>query len=93
MYQIILAPHTTEKSVRLGDKHHQVIFRVALNATKTEVKLAVERIFGVVVDAVRTVKIKGKHKSFKQVAGRRSDFKKAYVSLAEGHDINIAKFK
>jgi large subunit ribosomal protein L23 len=93
MYQIILGPYTTEKSVRLGEKHHQIAFRVAANASKTEVKTAVERIFSVVVDAVRTVRIKGKHKQFKQVAGRRSDFKKAYVSLAEGYDINIAKFK
>ncbi len=93
LYRIILGSHTTEKSVRMADKNRQVAFRVAQDATKTEVKMAVEKLFSVVVTAVRMVKIKGKIKNFKQMSGRRSDTKKAYVSLAEGHDINVANFK
>lgn len=93
LYKVILGSYSTEKSVRIADKNHQVAFRVAKDATKTEVKIAVEKLFSVVVTAVRMVNIKGKIKHFKQMPGRRSDCKKAYVSLAEGHDINVANFK
>lgn len=93
LYSVILGSHTTEKSVRLSDKTRQVAFRVAPDATKDEIKYAIEKLFSVVVSAVRTVSIKGKRKHFKQLPGRRADIKKAYVSLAEGHDINIAKFQ
>lgn len=93
MYQIIKGPHTTEKSVRVADKHQQIVFRIANDATKEEVKTAIQKLFSVTVTAVRVVNIKGKVKQFKQKEGRRSDTRKAYVSLAEGHDINLANFK
>jgi large subunit ribosomal protein L23 len=93
LYQVILAPVTTEKSVRIADKNRQIVFKVAKNATKTEIKDAIQRLFSVVVKAVRTNNVSGKKKNFKQQEGKRSDWKKAYVSLAEGHDINLAKFE
>lgn len=93
LYQVILGPHTTEKSVRLADKHRQVVFRVLKDATKQEVCSAIKKLFSVEVEAVQIVNIKGKKKYFKQRAGRRSDWKKAYISLAEGHDINVANFQ
>jgi large subunit ribosomal protein L23 len=93
LYQVIVGPHTTEKSVRLADKHRQMVFRVVLDATKQEVSCAIKKLFSVEVVAVQMVNIKGKKKHFKQRAGRRSDWKKAYVSLAEGHDINLANFQ
>lgn len=93
MYQVIKAPHTTEKTVRMADKQKQVAFKVAQDATKDEVKEAVQKLFSVTVTSVQIVNIKGKRKQFKQREGRRSDIKKAYISLAEGHDINLANFK
>lgn len=93
LYQVIQAAHTTEKTVRLSEKHQQVVFRVAKDATKQEVAQAVKKLFSVEVEAVRIVNTKGKKKHFKQRLGRRSDGKKAYVSLAEGHDINLANFE
>ena len=93
LYQVILGLHTTEKSVRLADKHRQMVFRVAEDATKQEVTEAIQQLFSVVVKAVQMVTIKGKAKQFKQRAGHRSNSKKAYVSLAEGHDINLANFQ
>ena len=93
LYQVILGPHTTEKTVRLADKHRQMAFQVASDATKQEVAQSIEKLFSVKVEAVRMVTGKGKIKQFKQRKGRRSDIKKAYVSLAEGHDINLANFE
>jgi large subunit ribosomal protein L23 len=93
LYQVILGPHTTEKSVRVSDKNKQIVFRIAPDATKSEVKTAIQKLFSVIVQSVQIVNIHGKRKSFKQQAGRRSDMKKAYVTLAEGQDINIAKFQ
>jgi large subunit ribosomal protein L23 len=93
LYSIILGPHTTEKSVKMSDKNRQVAFRVARDATKPEVAKAIEKLFSVKVDSVGIVNVKGKIKQFKQVAGQRSDWKKAYVHLAEGHDINLANFQ
>lgn len=93
LYTIILGPHTTEKSVRAADKNHQVVFRVVKDATKVELAEAVETLFSVKVDSVRIVNVKGKKKQFKQTPGQRSDWKKAYVRLAEGHDINLANFQ
>lgn len=92
LYTIILGPHTTEKSVRAASQNCHV-FRVALDATKQELTKAVEKLFSVKVESVRTLRIKGKAKQFKQVDGRRSDWKKAYIRLAEGHDINLANFQ
>ncbi len=93
LYTILLGSQTTEKSVRIADQSRQITFRVAKDATKIEVKNAVEKIFNVVVEAVRIINVKGKLKKFKQVEGRRKGWKKAMVSLKEGHDINLAEFE
>lgn len=93
LYTILIGPHTTEKSVRLSTKHNQVVFKVAKHATKDLVKKVAEKLFSVKVLAVRIVNIKGKVKNFKQVEGKRSGYKKAIISLAEGHEINLANFQ
>jgi large subunit ribosomal protein L23 len=88
MYDVILAPVITEKATRISE-HNQVVFRVALNANKLEIKAAVEGVFGVKVTAVNTVRVKGKRKIFRGRPGQRSDYKKAMVTLAEGHSIDV----
>ncbi len=93
LYKVLVGPHTTEKSVTAAEKNRQITFRVAVDATKVEIKQAVEKLFNVVVDAVRVTNVKGKHKRFKQVSGKRSDWKKASISLQTGHDINVAEFE
>lgn len=93
LYKVLLGPHTTEKSVTAAEKRKQITFKVAVDATKQEIKQAVEKLFNVVVEAVRVTNVKGKRKRFKQISGTRSDWKKASVSLQQGHDINIAEFE
>ncbi|SMH53937.1 50S ribosomal protein L23 [Azospirillum agricola] len=88
MYDLILAPVITEKST-LVSEHNQVTFRVPLTATKPEIKAAVEGLFNVKVTAVNTLISKGKTKRFRGIMGRRSDFKKAIVTLAEGNKIDV----
>ena len=88
MYEIIVAPVVTEKSTRLGE-HNQVVFKVRNEATKPEIKAAVEGLFGVEVRAVNTLIVKGKVKRFRGQAGRRSDVKKAIVTLREGQTIDV----
>ena len=87
MYEVIKSPHITEKAT-LGSQYSQVTFEVANSATKPQVKTAVETLFGVKVKAVNTVVQKGKTKRFKGIAGKRSDFKKAIVTLEEGQMID-----
>lgn len=87
---VLLAPHVSEKSTNVGEKNNQVVFKVVKDANKLEVKAAVEHLFDVKVKDVRTVNVKGKARNFRQRAGKRKDWKKAYVSLAEGQDINFA---
>ena len=92
---ILLAPVVSEKGTYIADKHQQVIFRVMQNATKPEVKAAVELMFGkkdkpVEVMSVQIVTVKGKQKRFGTRAGRRRNWKKAYVCLAPGQEINFA---
>jgi len=93
LYQVIRAGHTTEKTVRIGDKHQQFAFLVDLNATKPQIKEAVEKLFSVKVKFVRVVNISGKAKRFKQREGHRDSVRKAYVALEAGHDINLADFE
>ncbi|MGQ9369682.1 50S ribosomal protein L23 [Azospirillum sp. ST 5-10] len=88
MYDLILAPVITEKST-LGSEHNKVTFRVPLSATKPEIKAAVEGLFNVQVKAVNTLITKGKTKRFRGTIGRRSDVKKAVVTLVEGHKIDV----
>lgn len=87
-YDVILGPVITEKST-LVSEHNQVVFRVATTATKPAIKAAVEALFKVKVEAVNTILVKGKVKRFKGKVGRRSNYKKAVVSLAEGHSIDV----
>ena len=88
MYGIIRSPLITEKATMLGEKS-QVVFRVALDASKPEIKAAVEGLFGVQVLAVNTLVQKGKTKRFRGRPGRQSDVKKAYVTLAPGQSIDL----
>jgi large subunit ribosomal protein L23 len=88
MYDVILAPVVTEKSTRVSE-HNQVVFKVRREATKPDIKAAVEGIFGVKVTAVNTLNQKGKMKRFKGRVGFRSDAKKAIVTLAEGQSIDV----
>ncbi|AFK54468.1 MAG: 50S ribosomal protein L23 [Tistrella sp.] len=88
MYDIILSPVVTEKST-MGSENDQVTFKVTLDATKPEIKQAVEKLFGVKVKAVNTLVQAGKTKRFRGRPGRRSDFKKAIVTLAEGQQIDL----
>lgn len=87
--EVLLAPHVSEKSTTIADKLRQHVFRVDRKAGKLEIKKAVEKLFNVKVESVRIVNIQGKNKAFQRQLGRRSDWKKAYVRLAEGHDITF----
>ena len=88
LYSVLLAPVITEKATRTSE-HNQVVFKVALDATKPEIKAAIEGVFGVKVEAVNTVRVKGKTKMFRGRPGRRSDYKKAMVTLAAGQSIDV----
>lgn len=87
-YDLILSPVVTEKST-LGSEHNQVTFKVPLTATKPQIKLAVEKLFKVKVKAVNTLRQQGKTKRFRGRMGRRSDYKKAIVSLVDGETIDV----
>ena len=89
--RVILAPVISEKSTYVADKMNQVIFRVDSDATKPEIKAAVELMFKVQVDSVTVSNVRGKAKRFGQYMGRRPHWKKAYVSLKPGQEINFAE--
>ena len=88
MYDLIRSPLITEKATAVSE-HNQIIFKVPLTATKREVKVAVEGLFSVKVDAVNTIRVQGKTKRVRGRPGQRSDFKKAIVTLAEGSRIDV----
>jgi large subunit ribosomal protein L23 len=88
MYELVRTPVITEKATR-GSEHNQVTFRVPLDASKPEIKAAVEGLFKVKVKAVNTIRVSGKAKRFKGRLGQRSDYKKAIVSLAAGQTIDV----
>ena len=88
-YDTIVAPVITEKSTILSEEN-KVVFQVAIDATKPQIKEAVEKLFDVKVEAVNTIKVKGKTKRFRGVLGRRNDFKKAIVTLADGQYIDVS---
>ncbi len=88
MYEVIRRPLVTEKST-LASEHNQVTFVVPLDATKPEIKAAVEAIFKVKVKAINTLRSKGKVKRFRGLKGKRSDLKKAFVTLQDGHSIDV----
>lgn len=87
-YDVIRRPVITEKAMK-SSEHNQVVFLVDLNATKPQIKQAVERVFGVKVTAVNTLRQEGKTKTFRGVKGVRSETKKAIVTLAEGQSIDV----
>lgn len=91
LMQVLLAPQISEKATYVADKHEQVVFRVASDATKSEIKAAVELLFKVEVEAVQVANVKGKVKRFKGATGRRKGWKKAYVSLKPGQEINFVE--
>lgn len=90
IFKVLLGPHISEKATVVGEEHNQVVFKVAKDATKLEIKKAVEQLFDVSVKAVRTAVVKGKTKRTRFGMGQRSDWKKAYVSLEQGQEIDFA---
>ncbi len=89
LFNVLLAPRVTEKTARVGEQGNQYVFRVATDATKADVRDAVEAMFEVNVESVRVVNVKGKTKSFKLRQGKRVDWKKAYVRVQEGQVIDL----
>ena len=90
LMRVIIAPQVSEKSTYVGEKRNQAVFRVMADATKPEIKAAVELMFKVEVNGVSVLNVKGKHKRFGRSEGRRRNWKKAYVSLKAGQEINFA---
>ena len=90
LMNIVLAPVVSEKSTMVADKNRQYVFRVADRATKPEIKAAVELMFKTKVDSVTVLNVKGKERRFGRMIGRKRSWKKAYVRLAEGQEINFA---
>jgi large subunit ribosomal protein L23 len=86
---ILLSPHITEKATLVGESSNQFVFKVIKDANKGEIKHAVESMFNVEVDTVRTANVKGKTKRFGTSMGKRKNWKKAYVRLKSGHDIDF----
>jgi large subunit ribosomal protein L23 len=90
LMKILVAPQISEKATYVAEKNEQVVFRVAMDATKPEIKAAIEMMFKVNVSGVQVACVKGKVKRVGRIIGRRNDWKKAYVSLAAGQEINFA---
>jgi large subunit ribosomal protein L23 len=90
VFKVLLAPHITEKAAMASQAGNQVVFKVATDATKLEVKKAVEQLFSVQVEDVRVANVKGKTRRTRTGLGRRSDWRKAYVRLADGQEIDFA---
>jgi len=90
IYKVLLGPHISEKATVVADRDGQFVFRVAPDATKPEIKAAVEQLFEVKVRNVQVLNIKGKTKRTARGVGKRNGLRKAYVRLADGHDIDFA---
>ncbi len=90
LFKVLLAPVVSEKAAAAAETANRVVFKVLVDATKLEIKAAVEKLFDVSVIDVKTLKVKGKTKRTRHGLGQRSDWKKAYVRLAEGQDIDFA---
>ena len=90
LMKVLLAPHITEKASIAAERNQQVVFKVATDANKTEIKKAVELLFEVEVDSVQVANVKGKRKRFGAIQGRRSGYRKAYVQLKPGSEIDFA---
>lgn len=89
LMKVLVAPHVSEKSTRVADKNRQYVFKVLPDANKHEIRGAVELMFNVKVAGVQVTNVKGKNKRFGQMFGRRSDWKKAYVTLQPGNEIDF----
>ena len=89
LYKVLLSPRVTEKTTLIGEGSNQYVFQVIKDANKSEVKGAVEMLFDVNVESVRIVNVKGKNKSFRMRPGKRSDWKKAYIRLKQGQEIDF----
>lgn len=89
LMRVLIAPRISEKSTRLADDSNQFVFDVIPEATKPNIKKAVELMFDVEVDSVQVCNVKGKQKRFKGIRGRRAGVRKAYVRLKSGHDIDF----
>ncbi len=87
---VLLAPIVSEKATQVAEKHNQVLFKVLRDATKPEIKAAVELMFKVQVESVQVINQKGKAKRFGKTTGRRDHIRKAYVSLKEGQELNFS---
>ncbi|MDA8752798.1 50S ribosomal protein L23 [Halieaceae bacterium] len=90
IFQVLTGPHVSEKAAIAADQNNQYVFRVAVDATKAEIKKSVEQLFKVKVDNVRTLKVKGKVKRNRYGLSTKSTWKKAYVRLEQGQDIDFA---
>ncbi|MCD9031317.1 50S ribosomal protein L23 [Luteimonas sp. Y-2-2-4F] len=93
LYEVIRAPRVSEKTARLQETSNQYAFEVSKDATKADIKAAVEKLFDVTVEAVNVVNVKGKNKSFRNRTGRRGDWRKAYVKLTDGQSIDVMTAK
>jgi large subunit ribosomal protein L23 len=93
LYSVIRAPRVSEKTVRAQETSNQYAFEVATDATKADIKTAVEKLFDVKVQSVNVLNVKGKNKAFRNRNGRRGDWRKAYVTLAEGQSIDVTTVK
>ncbi len=93
LYSVIRAPRVSEKTVRAQEASNQYAFEVATTATKADIKIAVEKLFDVKVQSVNVLNVKGKNKAFRNRNGRRGDWRKAYVTLAEGQSIDVTTVK
>jgi large subunit ribosomal protein L23 len=91
LLSVLIAPRISEKTARIQADHNQYVFEVATDATKHEVKAAVEQLFKVKVEGVQVLNVKGKAKGFRGRSGRRSDWRKAYVTLADGQSIEFGQ--
>ncbi len=90
LLKVLLAPNISEKATVAAEANNTVVFKVTTDATKAEIKAAVEKLFEVSVEGVRTLNVKGKTKRTRHGLGKRNDWKKAYVRLGEGQDIDFA---
>ena len=90
LYHVVFGPHVTEKSVKQSEQSNMQAFKVSISSTKREIKQAIELLLEVKVENVRTVSVKGKTKNFGRRAGKRKDWKKAYVRLAEGEKLEVS---
>lgn len=90
LMKLVVGPHISEKSTMVGDKYRQIVFKVVPTAAKPEIKQAIETIFKVKIASICVANMRGKAKRFKNTMGKRKNWKKAYVTLKEGYDINFA---